>query len=119
MADGRIPRMEVDRSIFEELKQMSGADFIDELVDTYLEDAPKLVQEMKTALQAKDAQSFRRAAHSLKSNSATFGATNLSTLAKELETLGKEDKLDAAGELLPAAERALASVADELKGLRQ
>ncbi len=34
---------ELDMSTFEELKQMSGADFIDEFVDTFLEDAPKLI----------------------------------------------------------------------------
>ncbi len=110
--------MELDRSTFEELRQMSGSDFIDELVDTYLEDAPKLVQEMEAALQAKDAEAFRRAAHSLKSNSATFGAMRLSNLAKELEMLAKENKLEAAARLLPSVQPALDSVAEELKGLR-
>ncbi len=111
--------MELDRSTFEELRQMSGPDFIDELVDTYLEDAPRLVQEMEAALEAKDAEAFRRAAHSLKSNSATFGAMRLSNLAKELEKLAKENKLEAAARLLPGVQPALDSVAEELKGLRQ
>ncbi len=111
--------MELDRSTFEELRQMSGADFIDELVDTYLEDAPKLVREMEAALKAKDAEAFRRAAHSLKSNSATFGAMRLSNLAKELEMLARENKLEAAAGLLPGVQSALDSVAEELKGLRQ
>ncbi len=110
--------MELDMSKFEELKQMSGADFIDELVDTFLEDAPKLVREMKTALQADDAEAFRRAAHSLKSNSATFGADRLSALAKELETMGKERRLSEAEAQLPSLEQALHSVSGELKGLR-
>ncbi len=111
--------MELDRSTFEELRQISGPDFIDELVDTYLEDAPKLVLEMEAALEAKDAETFRRAAHSLKSNSATFGAMRLSNLAKELEMLAKENKLEAAARLLPGVHQALDSVAEALKGLRQ
>src|SRR5512142_2677500 len=98
--------MELDLSTFEELKQMSGPDFIDELVDTYLEDAPRLVREMQSALAARDADTFRRAAHSLKSNSATFGAMHLSALAKDLEMLAKENKLDAAGSQLPAVQSA-------------
>jgi histidine phosphotransfer protein HptB len=110
--------MELDMATFEELKAMSGADFIDELVDTFLEDAPKLVWEMRSALQKGDAESFRRAAHSLKSNSATFGAGRLSGLAKELEMLGKENKLAEAGPLMPPLEDALHLVESEMKGLR-
>jgi HPt (histidine-containing phosphotransfer) domain-containing protein len=111
--------MELDMSTFEELKQMSGADFIDELVDTYLEDAPRLMTEMHKALGAGDAEAFRRAAHSLKSNSATFGAMHLSALAKELEMLARENKLEAAGSRLPAVQSALENVTTELKGLRE
>jgi histidine phosphotransfer protein HptB len=111
--------MELDMLTFEELKQMSGADFIGELVDTFLEDSPRLVAEMRSALQSGDADSFRRAAHSLKSNSATFGATGLSALAKEQEMLAREKKLDEAASLLPRVENALRLVSEELKGLRQ
>ncbi len=111
--------MELDMSAFEELKQMSGADFIDELVDTFLEDAPKLVEEMKSSLQSKDSEAFRRAAHSLKSNSATFGATRLSVLAKEMEMLGKENNLGEAERHMGPLEEVLRAVAAELRGLRK
>jgi HPt (histidine-containing phosphotransfer) domain-containing protein len=111
--------MELDMTTFEELKQMSGEDFIDELVDTFLEDSPKLVTEMKSALRTNDTDTFRRAAHSLKSNSATFGATRLSEMSRELEVLGKEHRLSEAEKLLPPVEDTLQSVCAELKGLRQ
>jgi HPt (histidine-containing phosphotransfer) domain-containing protein len=39
-------------------------------------------------LQAGQADAFRRAAHSLKSNSHTFGALGLGTLARDLELQG-------------------------------
>ncbi len=110
--------MELDMATFDELKQMSGEDFIGELIDTFLEDSPKLIAEMKTALKNDDADAFRRAAHSLKSNSATFGATHLSDLSRELEMLGKEKRLSEAGPRLPAVEQALAQASAELKGLR-
>ncbi len=111
--------MELDLSTFEELKEMSGADFIDELIDTYLEDAPKLVSDMEAALQTGNVDAFRRAAHSLKSNSATFGAMHLSGLAKELEMLARENKLDEAGQQLPPAKSTLQAVMEELKGLHK
>jgi histidine phosphotransfer protein HptB len=109
---------EIDMTTFEELKQTSGADFISELIDTFLDDGPKLIGQMKAALKAKDAESFRRAAHSLKSNSATFGASHLSALAKELETIGKENKLGDAGSRLTALEENYQSIAKELQSLK-
>ena len=108
----------IDQAIFEELKQMSGEDFINELIDTFLEDAPKMIAEIKSALDAKDAETFRRAAHSMKSNANTFGATQLAALAKELEMLGKENKLPDNGDQLRALEEAYASVSEELKRLK-
>ena len=108
----------IEQATFEELKQMSGEDFINELIDTFLEDAPRMIAEIQSALHAKDAETFRRAAHSMKSNANTFGATKLALLAKDLEMLGKENKLDTSGDQLQALEEAYASVREELKGLK-
>lgn len=108
---------EIDLAVFDELKQMSGADFIGELVDTFLAEAPLLIGQMKTALRDGDAESFRRLAHSLKSNGATFGAGRLSQQARELEMLGKEGKLSETGARLDTLESTFQTVATELKGL--
>lgn len=97
---------------------MSGEDFINELIDTFLEDAPRLLEEIRSALAAHNADTFRRAAHSMKSNAATFGAIQLATLAKELEMLGKMNKLHETGDRLKALEEEFASVRDELKDLK-
>jgi HPt (histidine-containing phosphotransfer) domain-containing protein len=107
----------IDKLIFEELKQMSGVDFINELIDAFLEDAPQMIQSMRTALEAKDVESFRRNAHSLKSNAHTFGATELGTLAKELEFMAKDNNLEV-GNRLEILSESFEKVADELKGLR-
>lgn len=114
-----MPTHEVDATVFEELKQMSGADFIDELVDTFLDDAPKMLAELQASLKAGSAESFRRAAHSLKSNAATFGAMHLAELARELEMIGKEDQLAEVGSRLAILEATYKTVASELKGLRK
>jgi len=108
----------IDKTTFDELKQMSGDEFINELIDTFLEDAPKMIEEIKSGLAANNADTFRRAAHSMKSNAATFGASQLAGLAKELEMLGKENKLHETGDRLRALEEAYESVRKELKGLK-
>jgi HPt (histidine-containing phosphotransfer) domain-containing protein len=107
----------IDRATFDELKQMSGADLINELIDAFLDDAPHMVQNMQTAVTAGDVESFRRNAHSLKSNAYTFGATELGLLARELELMGKENNLEV-GNKLEILIEALEKAIRELKGLR-
>ena len=113
-----MPNKLIDLATFEELKQVSGADFIGELIDTFLEDAPKLIAELKSSQKTGDADTFRRAAHSLKSNGATFGASQLTEQARSLEALAKEGRLAEVGDGVRAVEATFALVADELKGLR-
>ena len=106
----------IDKATFDELKQISGNDFIDELIDAFLDDAPNMLKNMKNALEAKDVESFRRNAHSMKSNANTFGALGLGVLAKELESMAKENNLDV-GNRLEILEEAYGKVAEELKGM--
>jgi len=84
----------IDIYTFNVLKESIGTEFVSELIDIFLEDAPNLIVQMENALAVKEAEAFRRAAHSLKSNAATFGAAQLSILARELEGLGRENNLD-------------------------
>src|SRR5512138_3502247 len=107
----------IDQATFEELKQMSGPDFLNELIDAFLDDAPNIINQMRIALMTKDVESFRRNAHSLKSNANTFGALELGALAKELELMGKENNLEI-GNRLEVLNETFASVAAELKGMR-
>src|SRR5664279_2459727 len=83
-----MERATIDRAAFAELQATAGAEFAAELVDTFLEEAPPMIAELRRALAAGDAESFRRAAHSLKSNAHTFGAMALGALARELELGG-------------------------------
>lgn len=81
MRDGPI----IDVAVFAELQAAAGHAFIIELVQTFSEEAPTLLVELRRAQQAGAADRFRRAAHSLKSNCNTFGATRLAELARSLE----------------------------------
>ena len=65
----------------------------------------------------KDAEAFRRNAHSLKSNANTFGAVELGALAKELETMGRENNLEV-GNRLEVLKGTFARAARELEGMR-
>ena len=107
----------IDRAVFAELKATTGPEFVVELVDTFLEEAPGMLAELRQARASGDAERFRRAAHSLKSNAITFGATSLAAKARDLELKGldAEPALDEAA--LTAVEAEFAVTATALKAL--
>ena len=86
----------IDLPTFEALKEAMGADYIGELVQAYFEETPQLLSKLEQALAKQDCDAFRQAAHSIKSTSNSFGALEFGALAKELELLGREAKLEGA-----------------------
>ena len=107
----------LDLNTFNSLKESTGADFIPELIDAFLEDAVTQMADLKTARESNDSELFRRAAHSLKSNAATFGAGDLTALARELEMMGREQNLEV-GSRLEALNDAFEQVKSRLNELR-
>jgi histidine phosphotransfer protein HptB len=108
----------IDLPTFEALQQAAGAEFVGELVDTFLVEAPLMLAELHATLAAGNADAFRRAAHSLKSNSLTFGATRLGAMARDLELGGLDRARQANAQPLDALAHEYAQVADALTELR-
>jgi HPt (histidine-containing phosphotransfer) domain-containing protein len=77
----------IDKAIYNELKEAAGAEFVVELVAAFMEEAPGMFAELRTTLDEGDADGFRRAAHSLKSNADVFGAHALAAPARALELM--------------------------------
>ena len=90
-----------------------------ELLDTFIEDGAAQIATLRAAIARGDAEEAQRAAHTLKSSSATFGAHSFSELCRELETLGRLGELDAAPELLERAENEWERVREALAAARQ
>jgi HPt (histidine-containing phosphotransfer) domain-containing protein len=78
----------VDMATFTELQENAGTEFVAQLVLAFLEEAPLMLAELRRSQAVQQADVFRRAAHSLKSNSSAFGATRLAEMARELEIGG-------------------------------
>lgn len=96
----------IDKNVLDSLLEAVGGDgeFLTELLDTYFADTPQQFAAMHSAITDENPEDFRRAAHSLKSNSANFGAMALSEKAKNLEDLGRAGQLDQATVPLEEAE---------------
>lgn len=107
----------ISPSTFADLKEMSGEDLINELIDAFLDDAPRMIAAMQAGLEARDVESVRRNAHSMKSNAETFGATALAVVAREVEALARAGDLDV-GNRLEVLQEAYRGASQELEGLR-
>jgi histidine phosphotransfer protein HptB len=108
----------IDRAVYADLQETTGAEFVEELVDTFLEEGLVILAELRSACAEGDGERFRRAAHSLKSNANTFGALKLAGLARELELKGLDAEPHHDEAALAALEAMYARVAAELKTLR-
>ena len=107
----------IDLAVFRELQDTAGADFVVELAETFFEEAPLMLAELRDARAAADGERFRRAAHSLKSNGNTFGAATLGQLARVLEQKGLDSSPAADEAAIAAIEVAYADAAEMLKEL--
>jgi HPt (histidine-containing phosphotransfer) domain-containing protein len=110
----------VDRATLHDLLETTGNDpaFLAELIDTYLVDASALLESMRQAIASSDTEQLRRAAHSLKSNSASLGAGALSGMCQELEQQARQGVLEGAAGRLMHLEKAYVDVERELRALR-
>jgi HPt (histidine-containing phosphotransfer) domain-containing protein len=73
---------------------------IRQLIDLYATDSPKLLAGAVTALAQRDIEALARSAHSLKSTSASMGATTAMDVARELEVFAKQGDFAQAGIVL-------------------
>jgi len=100
---GTEGRQLLDPAALRRLKATLGkraVDMLPGLIASFFEDAEKLQTKAQEALQQNRAEELRRLAHTLKSNSATFGASELTALCLDLETRAKTMTLDGAADLL-------------------
>ena len=109
--------MDVDRAALDNLLETTGGDpaFLAELIETYLTDSLDLLATMELAVSGSTADQLRRAAHSLKSNSASFGARGLAGLCQEFEQQARDGRLDGAVARLAQVNSAFVEVERELR----
>jgi HPt (histidine-containing phosphotransfer) domain-containing protein len=109
---------DLDDAALESLRELGGDEFVAEVIDTFLADAPALLESLRSSLEREDADELRRAAHTLKSNGATLGAASFSEACRELEQRAKESRLDGCGELVERIEQEYGSLEEALASRR-
>jgi HPt (histidine-containing phosphotransfer) domain-containing protein len=110
----------LDRDTMARLLEITGGDqaFIDELVDTFLEDASVQMDALRAAGAAGDIDAVVRPAHSLKSNAVSVGATVLGDLCRPLEADARAGNVPDLAARIAAVEREIDQVRQALLGER-
>jgi HPt (histidine-containing phosphotransfer) domain-containing protein len=112
-----MPEQTLDQAALDELLETVGGDrgFLGELIETYLGDSPALFAQLIDGLASGDTIVVRRAAHTLKSTSATFGAARLTAMCRQIETAAGAGDLDGLAARTAAAQREFDDVAAALR----
>ncbi|HZU19647.1 MAG TPA: GAF domain-containing protein [Gaiellaceae bacterium] len=112
-ADGRL-----DEGALSTLRDLGGDEFLTEVIDAFLADAPNLLATLRRSLDDHGTDELRRAAHTLKSNGATLGAGEFTELCRELEQRAREGRLDGAAGVVARIEQEYETLENALAALR-
>lgn len=80
------------------VEELGDEDLVKTLIDIFLDQTPKLLKDLDSALEAKDATLTERTAHSIKGSSGNFGAKNAWQLAQAVEYAGRSGDLASAAD---------------------
>jgi two-component system, sensor histidine kinase and response regulator len=108
----------LDESVLADLRELQEEgepDILEELIELYLEDAPSQIAALGEAVEAGEAQTVERIAHTLKGSSGNMGATRMTAVCSELEDVGASSVLYKAPELLKQLEEEFGRVRATLK----
>lgn len=106
----------VDRALA--LSRVGGdAELLKEIAQLFLDDYPRVLDELRDALARGDAKTVERTAHGLKGSVSNFGAQNAVDAARTIEALGRAEQLAEVTQVIHTLELALAALRPELESL--
>jgi len=97
-------------------------ELLQDICRIFLEESPKLMFTLQQAVEQDDSEAVSRAAHSLKGESGYLGATGVSQMAKQLESMGRDRELSQAPAVFEQLQREMASLSSAVRqatGVRQ
>lgn len=112
----------LDPDVIENLRQLTPPgepDVLAEILNLFLEEVPKKILALQTALSDGDAHEVGRAAHSLKGSSGNIGADSLFDVSRRIDDLAKAGDLAGVGPLIPTLTSEYHLVELEIKQLLQ
>ncbi len=97
-----------------ELAAATDASLLGEIFDSFLSDGAERLSVLRQAAQSGEAETLRRAAHTLKGAAANVGARGVTELARQLEALGHSGTVEGSLAVIEELETEFASVRMEI-----
>jgi len=94
-------------------------DFLKTLIETFWDECPRMMADLRNAVDHQSAAALSNAAHALKGAVANFGETSVLQAAAELEARGRRGSLEGAEELLSDLEAGLLGLKPALVALQK
>ena len=109
----------LDPAAIAALRDLSPEDdsFLREIIQTYLEDTPKRIQEVRLAVGSADAVAFVRATHTIKGSSSNLGAERLRRTAERFEHGARQNGLNGMEQAVADLEAEFAAAREALLAL--
>jgi len=111
----------LEPAAIDRLHKLGGATLVHRMIGAYLLSTPLRLADAQTGWQVRDLKAVERAAHSMKSSSANFGASRLVEVTSEIEQMavaGDQERLALLMEGLPSlfeeVRRCLVEIDEEL-----
>ena len=112
-----VPVVEVSETL---LARVGGShEMLEEIIGLFLEDSPKLIEEIRQALSDGDVNGAYRGAHTLKGSVGNFDAHEAVALAQRLEARAREGDFEAAKSAFAALEREMTDLHARLAKTRE
>jgi signal transduction histidine kinase/CheY-like chemotaxis protein len=118
------PAAAINRRALQHIRALSddadtGEALLQRVLQAFMDDTPRHLQAMRRALDGRDSEQLRKAAHSLKSSSANVGADTLAQLSRDMEALGRGGHTDGAAVVLTTMEAEFLAVRHALDALEK
>ena len=107
----------IDDSVIDRFRQRR-ASLVSALVDAWLEEGPRYLDQLRSAITGADLAGARAAAHGLKSCSSNLGAVRLARMCQQAESSAASGDLDGLAAALDHIGAALLATADALERAR-
>lgn len=104
----------LDKTAIERLRRLGGDAFLGEMIDLFLENAPRRIEAARQADAKRDFAGVQRAVHSLKSTAGNVGARRVQSLAEQIEEMAADGEGDRVAPLLKELEAEWLNVRKEL-----
>lgn len=104
----------IDPIVFSEMQELM-EDALEEFIVTYLENSPKLLQEIAKSLPTAELEPIYHNAHQLKGGSGSIGAMQVFQIAKQLEEKARDGQKDDLESLYTELQAAYDRVETELR----